>query len=77
MMNTSATVSDVQNAPTQAIQESVKTLMETPVLAGPLAEAANLNDIQKRILVSQYFMAVAMGEQSEAALAPSRPVKAQ
>jgi hypothetical protein len=70
MMNTSATVSDVQNAPTDAIQASVRTLMETPVLAGLLAEATNLNDAPKRILVSQYFMAVAMGEQAEAALAP-------
>jgi hypothetical protein len=77
MLNSNATVSDIETANTQAVQASVKTLMATPALAAVLAGAKDLNGPQKDILVSQYYMAVAMGEQSEAALAPSKPVKAQ
>ena len=76
MMHTDATLSDIENSDKQPIANAVKTLMSTPELQAGLGKVRNLNDIQKRILVSQYFMAIAIGEQAEAALSSS-PYKPQ
>jgi len=74
-LHTDATLSDIENSNKQPIANAVKTLMSTPELQTALGKVRNLNDTQKEILVYQYFMAIAMGEQAEAALAssPSKP----
>jgi hypothetical protein len=61
------TVADIEKADPAPVRSSIDVLMNSPVLKSRL-DTLELNDQQKRALLSVYFNAVAMGEVAEAQL---------